>query len=219
MFLYILKRAFRSFLTLFFIITIVFSLLRLMPIEGYFSNYEKMSETQIKVELSRQNLDKPLPIQLWMFYKNIIKGDFGLSMKYRVNYPVTKIIAEKAPLSIRMGLLAMLVSLLVGIPLGILMAHSAKSRIGVWDKLGTVFAKIFGSAAELAKAINSGQKSIRLRITGQYITKVLGFWDYAPARIDQEIEVPLPGLPKLDPEEAVRLLQDALQKLNIESIN
>lgn len=139
MFLYILKRAFRSFLTLFFIITIVFSLLRLMPIEGYFSNYEKMSETQIKVELSRQNLDKPLPIQLWMFYKNIIKGDFGLSMKYRVNYPVTKIIAEKAPLSIRMGLLAMLVSLLVGIPLGILMAHSAKSRIGVWDKLGTVF--------------------------------------------------------------------------------
>ena len=133
MFLYILKRAFRSFLTLFFIITIVFSLLRLMPIEGYFSNYEKMSETQIKVELSRQNLDKPLPIQLWMFYKNIIKGDFGLSMKYRVNYPVTKIIAEKAPLSIRMGLLAMLVSLLVGIPLGILMAHSAKSRIGVWD--------------------------------------------------------------------------------------
>ena len=38
---YILKRLLRSLLTLFVIITIVFSLLRLMPIEGYFQNYEK----------------------------------------------------------------------------------------------------------------------------------------------------------------------------------
>jgi ABC-type dipeptide/oligopeptide/nickel transport system permease component len=137
---YILKRVGRSFITLFFIITIVFSLLRLMPIEGYFSNYEKMSETQIKVELSRQNLDKSLPIQLGVFYRNIVKGDFGLSMKYRINYPVVKIIAEKAPLSIKMGLMAIAVALVTGLPLGILMALSSSSgKLQFWNKAGTVF--------------------------------------------------------------------------------
>jgi oligopeptide transport system permease protein len=136
---YVLKRILRSFITLFFIATIVFSLLRLMPVEGYFSNFEKLTETQIKVGLAKQNLDKPLPVQLGIFYRNILKGDFGLSNKYRSNYPVTKIIAEKAPLSVKMGLLAIALSLAVGLPLGILMAHSAAGRLKLWDKAGTVF--------------------------------------------------------------------------------
>ena len=40
---YSAKRLARSMLTLFIIITVVFSLLRLMPVEGYFQNYEKMN--------------------------------------------------------------------------------------------------------------------------------------------------------------------------------
>jgi ABC-type dipeptide/oligopeptide/nickel transport system permease component len=136
---YILKRVFRSFITLLFIIVIVFSLLRLMPVEGYFSSFDKLTETQIKVGLARQNLDKPLPTQLLIFFRNILKGDFGVSNKYRLNYPAANIIAEKAPLSIRMGLMAIALSLLAGLPLGILMARSAGSRLKVWDKAGTVF--------------------------------------------------------------------------------
>ena len=61
---YILKRLLRSLLTLFVIITIVFSLLRLMPIEGYFQNYEKMTQTQIDVGLAELGLNLPLPLQL-----------------------------------------------------------------------------------------------------------------------------------------------------------
>jgi ABC-type dipeptide/oligopeptide/nickel transport system permease component len=136
---YILKRTVRSFITLFFIVTIVFSLLRLMPVEGYFSNFEKLTETQIKIGLARQNLDKPLPVQLASFYRSILKGDFGASNKYRANYPVVKIIADKAPLSIKMGLLAIVLSLAAGLPLGILMAHSSSGRLKLWDKVGTVF--------------------------------------------------------------------------------
>jgi ABC-type dipeptide/oligopeptide/nickel transport system permease component len=136
---YILKRIFRSGITLFFIITIVFSLLRLMPIEGYFTNFEKLTETQIKIGLAKQNLDKPLPVQLRFFYRGILKGDFGVSNKYRANYPVVDIIAEKAPLSIKMGLIAIALALASGLPLGILMAHSSSSRWKLWDKGGTVF--------------------------------------------------------------------------------
>ena len=47
---YLAKRIARSFITLFIVITIVFSLLRLMPIEGYFNNYEKtVSYTHLDV--------------------------------------------------------------------------------------------------------------------------------------------------------------------------
>ena len=41
---YLAKRIGRSILTLFVIVTLVFCLLRLMPVEGYFANYEKMTE-------------------------------------------------------------------------------------------------------------------------------------------------------------------------------
>jgi len=52
---------------------------------------------------------------------------------------VTTIIAEKAPLSIRMGLIAIVLSLLCGVPLGILMARSAAGRWKIWDRGGAVF--------------------------------------------------------------------------------
>ena len=43
---YILKRLVHSLITLCIVITIVLLLLRKMPIEGYFNNYEKMSQTR-----------------------------------------------------------------------------------------------------------------------------------------------------------------------------
>ena len=48
---YLAKRIGRSILTLFIIVTLVFCLLRLMPVEGYFANYEKMTEAQIQAGL------------------------------------------------------------------------------------------------------------------------------------------------------------------------
>ena len=126
---YILKRLLRSLLTLFIIITIVFSLLRLMPIEGYFQNYEKMSQTQIDLGLAELGLDQPLPIQLLNFYTDLLHGDLGVSNKYRRNVEVTQIIAEKIPISMTIGLIS----------LGILMARSTRTRYKIGDKLGTVF--------------------------------------------------------------------------------
>ena len=46
---YLAKRIGRSILTLFIIVTLVFCLLRLMPVEGYFANYEKMTEASLGV--------------------------------------------------------------------------------------------------------------------------------------------------------------------------
>ena len=72
---YITKRVLRSLITMFIIITILFALLRLMPVEGYFENYDKMSSTQIQVKLQALGVTAPLPTQLVRFYKQVLHGE------------------------------------------------------------------------------------------------------------------------------------------------
>ena len=48
---YIIKRVLRSLITMFIIITVLFALLRMMPIEGYFENFDKLTEVQIQAKL------------------------------------------------------------------------------------------------------------------------------------------------------------------------
>ena len=86
---YLAKRIGRSVLTLFIIVTLVFCLLRLMPVEGYFANYEKMSEAQIQAGLQAMGLLDPLPVQVGRFWKNALHGDLGVSHIYKVNASVT----------------------------------------------------------------------------------------------------------------------------------
>lgn len=115
---YILKRLLRSLLTLFIIMTIVFSLLRLMPIEGYFNNFDKLTETQIQVKLNQLGLNDPLPVQLLHFYGDVLHGDLGTSNKYREGASNLQIILEKIPISLTLGLVALAIALAVGLPLG-----------------------------------------------------------------------------------------------------
>ena len=73
---YIGKRIAQSIFTLFIIITIVFSLLRLMPDEGYLgAAAEKMSLEQQEVYLTSLGLRDPLLVQLGNFYVNLFQGD------------------------------------------------------------------------------------------------------------------------------------------------
>ena len=133
---YVLKRLASSVVTLAIVITIVFVLLRQMPIEGYFDNFEKLSEAQINAKLANLGLTQPIPVQLKQFFVNLLHGDLGTSSRYSAGTPIAGIIAQKAPLSIWMGLMSMAISLVMGIPLG---AAMARSKSGFWDKFGTVF--------------------------------------------------------------------------------
>lgn len=134
---YVTRRFLSALLSLFIIITTMFCLLRLMPIEGYLgANWEKMSEEVIAAKLAAKGLDKPVIVQLFNFYKDLLHGDLGRSWIYRENVEITKIIQPKIKVSAKMGVMAMALSLLVGIPLGAAMARSK----GKWpDKLGTGF--------------------------------------------------------------------------------
>lgn len=132
---YILTRLSRSLLTLVVVITVVFLLMRMMPIEGYFgSGYDKLDEAQKIAKLNNLGLLDPWYIQLKNFYTDLLKGDFGQSITYRPKVDITKILGDKLITSLRFGVASLIVSLIVGLSLGILMARY-KGKF--WDKLGT----------------------------------------------------------------------------------
>lgn len=133
---YLGKRIARSFLTLAIILTVVFCLLRFMPIEGYFQNFDKMTPQQIQVGLTEMGLTDPLPVQILHFFNDLLHGDLGVSRIYRANVPVSDILADKLPVSIKLGVWSMIVSLLVGLPLGAVMARYQYRFI---DRIGTFF--------------------------------------------------------------------------------
>ena len=131
---YLFKRLSQSVFTLFVIITVVFMLLRLMPEEGYLgSNADKMSEIQKETILTNLGLRDPMPVQIGNFYKDLAKGEFGKSITYRPDVKVSKILKDKIPYSLYFGLGSIVISLVVGISLGIMMA---KSKNSILDKLG-----------------------------------------------------------------------------------
>lgn len=133
---YLAKRLGRSVISLFIIISVVFILLRQMPIEGYFANYEKMTDLQIQNGLEQLGLTDPILVQLGRFWNNLFHGDLGTSITYRQNVSVVTILAEKIPYSVKLGSLAILVSLIAGIPMGAMMARY-KGKF--FDKFGTLF--------------------------------------------------------------------------------
>lgn len=136
MLVYSLKRLGRALITLVILITIVFILVRAMPEEGYFSNYEKMSPQQIEVGLRKMGLKDPLYVQVGKFLYNALRGDLGTSYRYRINAKITDIISSKIGISMKIGLISMVVSLPLGMALGVLMA---RSKGGFADKLGNAY--------------------------------------------------------------------------------
>lgn len=140
---YILKRLIQSIVTLIIVITIVFALMRLMPEEGYFGEgYEKLDHVQREAILESMGLREPFHKQLMDFYKELFNRDLGESITYRPKVDISIILKDKIPYSLKFGLGAIVLSLAVGIPLGILMALNSK---GFWDKFGTAYIVIINA--------------------------------------------------------------------------
>ena len=127
----------KTFETLLIIATVVFFLMRLMPEEGYFGEkYDKMEPAQIEAELRAMGLRDPLPVQLFRYYGQLLKGDLGKSITVQPKKAIVNIIEKRAPYSIRFGLISVGISLCVGIPMGTVMALF-KKRLP--DKLGNMY--------------------------------------------------------------------------------
>ena len=124
---YAVRRILGAIPTLFIIITLTFFLIRLAP--GGPFDQEQTLPPEIEANLkAAYHLDKPMLVQYGYYLSNLARGDFGPSFKFK-DFTVTQLIWQGFPVSMRIGLTAMLVALLAGISLGSYAALRQNSRV------------------------------------------------------------------------------------------
>lgn len=120
MFMYVIRRLLTAIPTLFVIVTMAFFLIRVAP--GGPFNQERGLSPEIKANLERQfGLSDPLWLQYWNYLKNLLQGNFGPSYNLP-DFTVGELFAAGLPVSIQLGLSALIVALVVGGTLGIIAA-------------------------------------------------------------------------------------------------
>src|SRR5262245_6676296 len=78
------------------------------------------TEAEVEAERDRLGLDRPLPVQYGSWLADAVRGDLGTS--YRTGEPVSKAIGETLPLTLELAGAALLLTLILGLPLGIVAA-------------------------------------------------------------------------------------------------
>ena len=134
---YVVKRIILAVLTVFIICAITFFLMHAVP-GGPFNREKALSEATIEALNARYNLDKPVGEQFILYMKNLLHGDFGVSLKN--GREIKAIIAESFPISARLGISAMIVALFLGTVFG---STAALMRNKLPDRLIVFFSTLF----------------------------------------------------------------------------
>ncbi len=136
---YILRRLLLSIPVLFGILFATFALSRLIPGDPCRAMLgEKATDAVCNEFISRHGLDKPILVQFGVYVNEIAHGDFGRS--FRFSKPVTDLLMERLPITVELAVAALLISILVGVPLGVISAVRHNSWVDVltmlWANIG-----------------------------------------------------------------------------------
>jgi ABC-type dipeptide/oligopeptide/nickel transport system permease component len=139
---YIVRRLLSLVVILLGVSVLVFMLVHLAPgdpvrimlgEEATFADVERLNRVY--------GFDQPLPVQYWRWLRSAIQGDLGMSIRQQL--PVATIIWERMPATIELSLWSMVISIGIGVPLGVLSAV----RRNTWIDFGSMFAALVGVAA------------------------------------------------------------------------
>ena len=135
---YTLGRLGRAAITLFLVLSIVFLLMRLMPVDTYFEGRsDTMNETTKENILRQLGLLDPWYVQLKNFWvKLLLHGDLGESIVIQKGVKCVDLMIPKAINSFRFGAVAMVFQLVLGYSMGVLMARW-KGKF--FDRLGNAY--------------------------------------------------------------------------------
>lgn len=128
---YILTRTLYSVITLWLLVTIIFGMVRLTgdPVK---MRGEVGADAAYLDQIRRNwGLDRPLHEQYLSFMGNLLRGDFGHS--FEKSLPVGTIYFERLPNSLKLGFAAFVISIALGVPLGMLSALKVNTW---WDSAG-----------------------------------------------------------------------------------
>ena len=126
MLVFAFKRLLSAIPTLLILLALAFALIRMAP--GGPFDAEKELPPEIEARLNEAYyLDEPLYQQFGRYLWGLLQGDFGPSFQYK-DYTVTELIAAGFPVSLKLGALAIIVALIVGVAIGTLAALRQNSR-------------------------------------------------------------------------------------------
>lgn len=125
MLIYIGRRLMQLVPVLFLVSIIVFFTMHLLPgdpAELMLAGAEGGMVTPERVDELKQlmGLNDPLPVQYWRFISGAVQGDLGTSIRFRT--PVTELVVDRMPYTIRLALVGMAVAIVIGVTLGTLAA-------------------------------------------------------------------------------------------------
>jgi oligopeptide transport system permease protein len=125
--MFVVRRTLEAVFTVWVIATLTFLLLRVLP-GGPFDS-EKALPVEVLENLNKKyRLSDPLLTQYGHYMLDLLRGDLGQSYKY-VSRGITPIIMESLPNSIQLGVYALLISYLIGIPMGVIAGWKRGTRL------------------------------------------------------------------------------------------
>ena len=135
---YIAKRILSGVITIVILITACFFLMHAIPGSPFAKGEQGVPEAVMQRLNEKYGLDQPLYKQYFTYLDQILHGDFGISYK-NSSVQVNDLIERGFPISARIGILAVLLSLVVGVLLGV---TSAVKRGSLFDGISMVIATI-----------------------------------------------------------------------------
>lgn len=135
---YLLSRLVYSFAVLLVVVTATFTMVQLAP--GGLSILMNPNISPAEAERLARNLglDRPVYVQYLSWLGNFVTGDLGSSLSYG-GRPVLGMVTERLPATLRLGLSAALIALVVGVPLGILAARYQNTLV---DQLASLLSSL-----------------------------------------------------------------------------
>lgn len=152
MFAYTLNRLFWLIPTIFAMALITFTVMHATPgspLDPEAANANPLSPDAQKALAAKYGLDQPLPVQFATFLANAVRGDFGKSYIYKTR-EVSEILRETFPVSLQLGLMALLVAIPGGLLLGVL---AAVNQNGPIDYVASLLATLCISLPNFVMAV------------------------------------------------------------------
>ncbi|CAH2776368.1 MAG: ABC transporter, permease protein 1 (cluster 5, nickel/peptides/opines) [uncultured Caballeronia sp.] len=117
----ITNRALVAIPTLILVSMMIFGLQKMLPGDPIMAMASEDQNPQVIATLRlKYHLDEPMPVQYALWVKDILYGDLGTSL--RTGVPVTKLIAQKLPVTLQLAIMAMIFVIGIGMPLWVLSA-------------------------------------------------------------------------------------------------
>lgn len=137
---YLVQRLLSALLTIWVTTVIVTMLIHAVPGDPVRIMYAQWQASPEQIEAVRQNLglDKPVPVQYWMFLERVSRGDLGRSIQG--DQPVASILATRFPPTLLLATTSLIIATSIGLSLGFIAAYRRGSIVDV----GAMVAAIVG---------------------------------------------------------------------------